>query len=117
MPHTPSGGGSIAPPTASSRSTRMSRNAWRSRLSATARRTSGLSNGGAVLLTTRARLLLSMKMSETECGTCALTSCNSGIVAKIRRRRAVDHQIAAVVVHDDVADGMRHLRLDLLQQR
>ena len=59
-------------------------NAWRSRESAIARRNSGLSNGGAVRLISRSRLLLSITTSQTACGTWLLMSFNSGIVAKMK---------------------------------
>ena len=53
MPLSPSGGGSIAPPMLACPSLRMSIKALRSRVSAIARRRSGLSNGGARELTIR----------------------------------------------------------------
>ena len=58
--------------------------AWRSRLSAIARRNSGLSNGGADRLISRSRLLLSITTSQTACGAWLLRSFSSGIVEKMK---------------------------------
>src|SRR5215469_8308589 len=79
MPHTPSGGGNIAPPMAPLPSVRMSTKALRSRLSAIARRRSALSKGGAERLTIIVRLPLSRTSSQIACGTWLLISFSSGI--------------------------------------
>src|SRR6266404_4191636 len=79
MPHTPSGGGNIAPPIAPWPSVRMSTKTLRSRLSAIARRRSALSKGGLSRLTIIVRLPLSSTSSQIACGTWLLTSFNSGI--------------------------------------
>jgi hypothetical protein len=60
-------------------SSMMSRKALRSRLSAIARRISGLSKGGTSRLTIRLRLALSGASSQTACGAWALSSFKSGI--------------------------------------
>src|SRR5215831_5701551 len=58
MPHTPSGGGCMTPPMSPCPSVRMSMNALRSKLSASARRISGLSKGGASRLVIRLALAI-----------------------------------------------------------
>jgi len=58
MPQMPSGGGSMAPPISALPSLIVSIKAFRSRLSAIARRISGLSKGGLSRLTIRLRLTL-----------------------------------------------------------
>ena len=80
MPHTPSGGGSMTPPTSPWPSVMMSMNAWRSRLSAIARRSSGLSKGGAVGLTIIVRLTFVAVTSQIACGAWLLKSFKVGIV-------------------------------------
>ncbi len=54
-------------------------NASRSRLSAIARRISGLSKGGTLRLMIRLRLALSGVVSQIACGAWLWTSFNSGI--------------------------------------
>src|SRR5438105_66583 len=84
MPQIPSGGGRMLPPTAPCPSVRMSIKAWRSRLSAIARRNSRLSKGGLARLMIRSRLLLSMTTSQCACSAWLLMSFNSGIPTQIR---------------------------------
>src|SRR5215468_6286146 len=78
-PQTPSGGGCITPPTEPCPSTRMSMNALRSSVSETARRSSGLSNGGFAGLMIRLRAPLSVVIVQVASATWLLMSRNSGI--------------------------------------
>ena len=55
-------------------------NAWRSKLSAIARRRSGLSKGGLSRLTIRARLRPTGPIMQLACGIWLFTSFNSGTV-------------------------------------
>ena len=76
-------------------------NAWRSRLSAIARRNSSLSNGGAARLISRSRLLLSMTTSHTACGAWLFTSFSSGIVAKMKSSLPAAKASSRVAVFGD----------------
>src|SRR5215469_4342261 len=80
MPHTPSGGGCIAPPMSPCPSVRMSMNAFRSKASASARRISGLSKGGTSRLMIRLALAFAGTSSQIACGAWLLTSRNRGTV-------------------------------------
>ena len=78
MPHTPSGGGCMTPPTLPLPSVMMSMKALRSRLSAIARRSSGSSNGGLSRLMIRLRLTLVGLSSQIACGAWRAKSLVSG---------------------------------------
>src|SRR6266481_6839038 len=68
MPHTPSGGGSMAPLISPSPSFSMSMKACRSRVSASARRMRGSSNGGMSRLTRRLVLTPVARMVHSALG-------------------------------------------------
>jgi hypothetical protein len=80
MPQIPSGAGSMTPPISPIPSVMMSIKALRSRLSAIARRSSGLSKGGAAGLTSMVRGTLVGTTSQTACGAWLLRSLSSGTV-------------------------------------
>ena len=83
MPHTPAGGGSIAPPMSELPSNMMSTNDLRSSDSATARRTSALSNGALSRLMIRLVETLVGSSTQTAFGACAFTSFSSGIETSV----------------------------------
>src|SRR5947209_962409 len=72
MPHTPCGGGCIAPPASPCPSARISIKLLRSSARAIARRTSRLSNGGASLFTIKLVLWFAGATSHTAFGACSL---------------------------------------------
>jgi hypothetical protein len=80
MPQTPDGAGSIAAPISPCPSARMSIKLLRSSASASARRKSALSNGGASRLTSRLVLELAGTSSQIACGACCFMSLISGTV-------------------------------------
>src|ERR1051325_8590674 len=80
MPQTPSGGGSSAPPMSPSPCPRMSIKDLRSRVSATASRTSALSKGGLVRFIKTPTDSLAAPSWQTDCGACVLMSLSNGNV-------------------------------------
>ena len=80
MPQTPYGGGSMTAPIRAWPSNRMSLNGFWSIASTSARRSSGLSNGGASRLIRMLVLTLVGRASQTASGFCALTSFSIGKV-------------------------------------
>ena len=69
----------MTPPILPCPSLKMSINGLRPNASTIARRSSGLSNGGAVWLTISVRLPVATVVSQIACGAWLLTSFNSGI--------------------------------------
>ena len=82
-PHTPSGGGSMAPPISDLPSDRMSLNCLRSIVSAIALRISALSNGGLSRLMIRLVLTFVGSSSQIAFGAWALMSFSSEIVTSV----------------------------------
>ena len=82
MPHTPSGGGSIAPPKSPLPSVNVSTKALRSTVNATARRSSGLSKGAASRFIITLRLTFDGTSAQVASGSCFLASFKSGTCRK-----------------------------------
>ena len=80
MPHNPSGGGSIAPPMSPWPPLSTSMKDLRSRVSAIARRRSGLSKGGALRLTIKVLLTPLGRNSQIACGSWRSMSFSNGTV-------------------------------------
>src|SRR5262245_19523642 len=90
MPHTPSGGGNIAPPISACPSARMSMKALRSNASAMARRRSGSPKGGGRRLMIRVGAKFVGRTSQIVCGTWLLTSLRSGTVSERLREGHIE---------------------------
>ncbi len=80
MRHNPSGGGSIAAPMSPCPPLSTSMKALRSKVSAIARRRSGLSKGGALRLTINVLLTPLGRSSQIASGAWLRMSCNNGTV-------------------------------------
>jgi hypothetical protein len=98
MPQTPSGGGIIAPPTLAWPSARMSMKALRSSVSATARRISGLSKGGAVRLISISRAVaLQRLLTEREE---TIRDLRARLDAEGEERRRVQAQLTGLLTNN-----------------
>ena len=80
MPHNPADAGCMTPPMSPCPAVMISMNAWRSKLSAIARRRSRLSKGGLSRLISRLRLMLPGVSSQIACGSWLFASFKSGTV-------------------------------------
>src|SRR5215472_16948133 len=82
MPQTPSGGGCMTPPMSPFPIVRVSIKAWRSKLSATARRRSGSLNGGVSRFIITLRLTLTGTSWQIASGAWCFTSLTTGTCKK-----------------------------------